>query len=81
MTRNAPPPHRRTRDHVRALEAAGCTVLEIVVSGGKHIQYKVRHPAAPNEKIFTGPFSGSDWRGLRNFGSTVKRWVRDQAVQ
>jgi hypothetical protein len=59
--------------YLQAFEVAGCKVIR-VTHGGKHMQLTVAH--ADHTHLFIAPVSPSDRRGVLNFKSDVRKWVR-----
>lgn len=61
------------RQYERTAERFGCSVVDVSVTGGKHVKMTLRH--GDRTRFFILPSSPSDHRFLLNYRRDVRRWV------
>lgn len=67
---------KQLRDYKRVAEKLGASVEEVSLNGHYHITLSVRG----HIRTFITASTSSDLRGMKNYKSQVKRWVREEAL-
>ncbi len=64
---------KQLREYKHAAEKLGASVEEVSLNGHYHLKLKVRDCL----RVFVIASTGSESRGIKNFKSQVKRWIRE----